>query len=265
MNTTEQLSRRFVFGEAARDYDAVRPGYLPHLLQAVMRHAALGPQSTILEIGCGTGQATTAFAETGCPMRCLEPAPELAKLAAYKLARFPRVQVRTETFEQAALEPASFDLVLAATSFHWLDPLIRWEKAAGMLRPAGTLAILTNVHPLPPGGFFVQVQDIYRSVAPALAHTGDKSVTEQWAEELCAELMQSPYFEEVECLGERWEKHFARKEYIALLNTFSPHRQLEEETRNRLFAAIGHLIDVEYGGYVEQHYLTTLYLARKSD
>ena len=51
-----------------------------------------------------------------------------------------------------------------------------------------------------------------------------------------------------------------------LLNTFfSPHRRLPEERRSRLFTAIGELIDAEYGGYVEQPYLTKLCMARKSD
>jgi SAM-dependent methyltransferase len=259
MSTTVQLER-----EAARDYDAVRPGYPTRLVQAVMHRAALSHESTVLEIGCGTGQATAAFAAKGCAMLCLEPASELAKLAAHNMSRFPGVQVRTETFEHAALEPGRFDLVLAATSFHWIDPAIRCAKVAHVLRPAGTVAILTNAHPIPFVGFFERVQEVYRAVAPELAHAGDKSATEQWAAELHAELVQSPHFEAVECLCERWQKQFARDEYLALLNTFSPHRRLEEDKRNRLLAAIGNLIDAEYRGYVEQPYLTLLSMACKS-
>lgn len=264
MNTNARLSRGSAFGEAACDYGAVRPGYPRRLVDAVIRRAALDSQSMVLEIGCGTGQATTAFAAQGYAMLCLEPAPEIAKLAAHNLARFPRVQVRTETFEHADLESERFGLVLAATALHWIDPMIRWEKAARVLRPAGTVAILTNAHPMPLVGFFERVQDVYRAVAPELALAGDTSATERWAAELHAELVHSPHFEAVEFLCERWQKPFARDEYLALLNTFSPHRRLDEEKRNQLFAEIGHLIDAEYGGSVEQPYLTMLSMARKS-
>jgi SAM-dependent methyltransferase len=264
MTANERLSRGFAFGEAARDYDAVRPGYPTSLLHAMIRRAVLDRQSTILEIGCGTGQATEPFAAQGCAVLCLEPALELATLATHKMACFPRVQVRAETFEQADLAPESFDLVFAATAFHWVDPAIRCEKAARVLRPAGTVAILTHAHPMPLFGFFAHVQDVYRAVAPTLAHTGEASETERWAVELHEELVQSQHFEAIEFLSKRWQKRLTRHEYLMLLNTFSPHRRLEEERRNRLFPEIGNLIDAEYGGYVEQPYLATLCMARKS-
>jgi SAM-dependent methyltransferase len=197
-------------------------------------------------------------------MLCLEPAPALAALAAQNMARFPRIQVRTETFEHADLELERFHLVLAATAFHWVDPTVRCAKAARVLRPAGTVAILTNTHPKPFVGFFARVQDVYDALAPDLAQTGDASETERWAAELHAELVQSQYFEAVEFLCEQWQKRFTRQEYLTLLNTFSPHRRLPEERCSRLFTAIGELIDAEYGGYVEQPYLTRLCMARKS-
>lgn len=263
MEAKERLARAFAFGAVARDYEAVRPGYPASLMQAVIRRAALDRQSTILEIGCGTGQATETFAVHGCAILCLEPTREFAQLATRNLARFPRVQVRTEMFEHAELAAESFDLVLAATAFHWIDPAIRYEKAACVLRHAGTLALLMNVYPTPLVGFFARVQDVYRAVAPTLAHTGGASDTEQGAAELREELVHNPYFEEVECLSERWQKRYTCQEYLTLLNTFSGHRLLEEERRTRLLAAIGNMIDAEYGGYVEQPFVTMLYMARK--
>ena len=93
-------------------------------------------------------------------MPCLEPAPELARRAVHNMARSSRVQVRTAPFELAILEPERFDLMLAATSWHWIDPVLRYEKAARVLRPAGMVAILINAHPMPLVGVFARVQDI---------------------------------------------------------------------------------------------------------
>jgi hypothetical protein len=80
--------------------------------------------------------------------------------------------------------------------------------------------------------------------------------------ELTREITSSGLFEQVETYSERWTKRFDRDQYLALPRTFSPHRQLPEDRRARLCAAIAQLIDGEYDGYVEQPYSTTLCLAR---
>ncbi|MGH2816652.1 MAG: class I SAM-dependent methyltransferase, partial [Actinomycetota bacterium] len=60
----------------------------------------------------------------------------LAAVARRNLARFPAVEVVTAPFEDWPLPEEPFDLVLAATAFHWIDPGVRVVKAADALRPA---------------------------------------------------------------------------------------------------------------------------------
>ena len=55
------------------------------------------------------------------------------------------LDVVTGEFEKVELESEAFDLVFAATAFHWLDSAIRLYKAHSLLRPSGTLGILTTV------------------------------------------------------------------------------------------------------------------------
>jgi SAM-dependent methyltransferase len=251
------------FGAAAGTYDAVRPGYPPRLVDILITRAGLGSASKVLEIGCGTGQLTRDLAPTGCEIVCLEPSGELARFARENLSRFPKVSVRDETFERSEMVHGTFDLVVAATSFHWVDPAVRCAKACRALRPGGMLGILTNVHPGPLTGFFERVQKTYRTIAPGLAHAGATSETAKWSRELASELAQSGLFDPVETFVESWQQRLDRDQYVALLETFSRHRQLPEDQRVRLFAAIGKLIDEEYGGYMDQPYSTNLCLARK--
>ena len=49
-----------VFGEVAAEYDRVRPGYPPELIDTVLSHAPADP--TALDVGAGTGKATAMFA-----------------------------------------------------------------------------------------------------------------------------------------------------------------------------------------------------------
>jgi SAM-dependent methyltransferase len=74
--------------------------------------------------------------------------------------------VVTAPFEDWPLPKEPFDLVLAATAFHWIDPNVRVVKAAVALRPGGVLATVTTHHIA--GGdesFFAQAQACSRSSA----------------------------------------------------------------------------------------------------
>jgi SAM-dependent methyltransferase len=264
MEDPERLVRRLTFGAAARAYDAIRPGYPPRLVKALIVRAGLGSASTVLEIGCGTGQLTRDLVRTGCAILCLEPSSELAGFARRNLAPFPRVEVREELFETFKVAAGTFDLVVAATSFHWLDPETRCDKACRTLRAGGVIAILTNVHRGPLSGFCERVQDLYRVLAPDLAQAGARSETEPGSDQLTVELSRGGLFDRVETLTETWSRRLSRDQYLALLETFSRHRQLPEAQRLCLFTEIGRLIDREYGGSIDHPQWTTLCMARKA-
>lgn len=47
--------------------------------------------------------------------------------------------------EALPLRSAWFDVVAAATSFHWFDPAVAVPEMRRVLRPAGTVALLNNI------------------------------------------------------------------------------------------------------------------------
>jgi SAM-dependent methyltransferase len=52
------------------------------------------------------------------------------------------VRFEVASFEEFEAEPGSFDLIVSATAFHWIDPDVAWSKSARLLRPGGWLAVL---------------------------------------------------------------------------------------------------------------------------
>jgi len=60
-----RMSLRTIFDQAALDYDEVRPGYPEELIEDVISISDIPKDGRILEIGCGTGQATISFARRG--------------------------------------------------------------------------------------------------------------------------------------------------------------------------------------------------------
>jgi SAM-dependent methyltransferase len=153
---------RSTFNQDAERYDRARPGYPAGLFDDLAELTSIGPGSRVLEIGPGTGQATRPLAERGCRVVAVELGADLAALARRNLAGFPSVDVVNAAFEDWPLPAEPFDLVLAATAFHWIDPSVRVNKVADALRPGGFLATVSTHHVA--GGdesFFAEVQDCY--------------------------------------------------------------------------------------------------------
>ena len=158
---------RAVFDEDAELYDRARPGYPDALFDDLFALAGIGAGSRVLEIGCGTGQATVALAERGCAVVAVELGANLAAVAARNLAAFPNAQVVVGAFEDWPLPDEPFDAVVAFTAFHWVDPTVGVDKVAEALRPGGAFATVTTDHVA--GGtdaFFVDVQDCYERWDP---------------------------------------------------------------------------------------------------
>src|SRR5215471_12761869 len=106
--------QRLTFDEVPELYDRNRPSYPDALFDDLVSLSGILPEGRILEIGCGTGQATIPLAQRGFSVICLEPGPSMARLAKAKLARFPRVQVLRATFEDWPVERGAFGLVVSA-------------------------------------------------------------------------------------------------------------------------------------------------------
>jgi SAM-dependent methyltransferase len=139
--TDDREVLRATFNSAADRYDGARPEYPDELFDEVVRRTSLTRGSRILEVGCGTGKATRPLAARGFHVTCVELGPELAAMARRNLAASTDVEVVQDAFESWH-PPAgvAFDVVAAATTWHWIDPSLRYQKAFDLLRPGGHLA-----------------------------------------------------------------------------------------------------------------------------
>jgi len=249
--------RRETFNRSAEWYDRIRPGYPAALADDVLALSGIPAGGRILEIGCGTGKATELFASRGYDMVCLDIGTDLAAVAAAKFQSSGNVQIVVCSFEDWRSDRRLFDLVMAATSFHWVDPAIAYVKSAAMLRPGGTLAVFSNEHIRQDEGFFQRVQDVYREFTPSMTRVpgnAEKPVGAPAGLALFSPAVERRY---------RWTVEYSATEYIELLGTYSDHISLPEARRHALFRGIADLIDREYAGKVLKHYETVLRLLKK--
>ena len=131
-----------VFDEVAAEYDRHRPAYPDELIDQACRAAGIGSGDVVLEVGCGSGQLTRSLAGRGLRVTALEPGTSLMSLARQNLEGAGEVDFVNARFEDARLPRGRFRAVFAASSFHWADPEISWQRAADVLVPGGTLALL---------------------------------------------------------------------------------------------------------------------------
>ena len=157
-----------VFNEVPELYDRVRPTYPTELFRDLVAITKLNKQASVLEIGCGTGQATTSLAALGKTVTAVEPGPDLAALARQRLLAFDNVEVETSSFEEWDDRGRHFDFLVAASSWHWVNPSIGWRRAHEVLNLGGWMALLGHVVVRRPGEpeVYAETADLHERFAP---------------------------------------------------------------------------------------------------
>lgn len=255
------MEQRFTFDQIAGAYGASRPNYPEALVDDVVSYASLKPDDPILEVGCGTGQATKSFATRGLQIVAIDPGPEMVRAARESLAKFDNVELVETTFEAWSQDKAPFRLILAAQSWHWVSPELRFVKAAKLLSSDGSLAVFGHV----PTGLPVALLERFRDVY--LRHTGRWGPPpEAWylpSGPFKGWFDESGLFGPVEHRCYPWKWQHTTSSYANFLGTRSDIRMLTPEIRDELLNDISKAID-EHGGGFEVDYETHLYMARRA-
>ena len=160
----KDIALRTTFDSQAELYQAIRPHYPEVLFNTLVKIARLKKDSNLLEIGPGTGQATEPLAKIGYKITAVELGAELANVARRELKKYKNVEILPGAFEEIELSPKSFDLIYAATAFHWIKPDIKFTKTHELLKPEGHLAIIGTNHVSDEAGddFFFAAQPMYK-------------------------------------------------------------------------------------------------------
>ena len=137
MTGADRRDRGRMFNEVPELYDRVRPGYPQQLFADLAAITGTGGRSPVLEVGCGTGQATRPLAALAGSVTAVEPGAGMAGLARQRVAGFGNVTIETAAFEEWDDRGRRFDLLVAASSWHWVDPSAGWRRAHEVLRPGG--------------------------------------------------------------------------------------------------------------------------------
>jgi len=141
-----RVDSRTFFGRVAGDWDAVR-----HELfgTAFVDEALLGllpPEATVVDYGCGTGEASERLASVVGRVIAVDREPAMVAAARKRLARFANVEVREGELLSPPVRAGEADLGVVMLVFHHAeDPAALLRAIAPGLRPGGSLLVVDMV------------------------------------------------------------------------------------------------------------------------
>jgi SAM-dependent methyltransferase len=260
------LRLRTTFDKAAVLYQGARPDYPDELFSALVAVTGIEPPGRLLEVGCGPGKATLPLARMGFRITAVELGDALAGEARRNLADFPDVSVVTSSFEDWR-PPAGvlFDLVYAATAWKWVDPDVKYAKAAAVLARGGHLAVWDAGHAFPAGfdPFFSEIQRVYDELGEGDGCPWPPPLPEDQPDPAPDEFEASGHFTVVATRRYVWARLYTADEYIALLDTFSGHIAMEPAKREHLYGEIRRRLAARPDGRLTRHWSAVLTIGRR--
>jgi SAM-dependent methyltransferase len=257
-----------VFDEVPELYDRVRPGYPGELFADLASAIGIDERTSVLEVGCGSGHATRPLAALGCSVTAVEPGAGMAALARRGVEAFGNVRVEESTFEEWDDRGRRFDALVAATSWHWVDPSVGWRRAHAVLRPGGWIALLGNVVVRRQGEpeVYAETADLHERFSPGNPGWG-----------------HPPLEDEVRATDDGWGlpdgpgglfgppavrwyptlQRFDGAGFADLLRSTSLYRTLDRDVREPLLDAVAERIRARMGDRAARRYLSVLRVGRR--
>ncbi len=241
--------RSRLFDQQAEAYDRFRPTYPAAVIDELLGPVPAGLD--VLDVGCGTGIASSQMAQRGATVLGVELAPRMAEIA-----RGHGIDVEVAAFEGWDAAGRTFDRVTSAQAWHWLDLPVATAKAASVLRSGGKLCLIWNAG-CQPDDLADALDEVYARVVPPGGHR----LFRGYAADRPAD-MRTGLASEIDAISAvpdfgaptekwfPWTRAYQRDEWLGQLVSRSDHAALEPMVRDRLFEAIGAAIDDRGGSFV---------------
>jgi ubiquinone/menaquinone biosynthesis C-methylase UbiE len=224
------------FGQSAREYELGRPAWPGELIDGATTDLELGPDSTVLDLGAGTGKLTRDLVPRFGRVIAVEPDSAMLEVLEEVV---PAADAFVGRAEAIPLPDDSVDAVFTAEAFHWYASDETVAEIVRVLRPRGGLAIFFNVDfgdPEPP-----MDDEVDRVLDVAFAKGGSpgigKVLSGYWREPIA-----KAGFEPLrEAESERWVSR-TRDQWVANMLSVSSIASLPDADRVELAARLRELV-----------------------
>lgn len=223
-------------------YDRGRPAFPRQGVVAVTSALALGRESSVLDLGAGTGLLSRELAPLVGELIAVEPSrPMLAALR----RRLPSVDARAGVAESIPLDDHSVDAVFVAEAFHWFET----EEAAGeitrVLAPGGHLVLVWQRRlwwqrrdALPWIPEFERRLEPFWETSARLAGREHPNETKQWQNDLDRTQLFGPF----STIEHEFVQRLSVGDFVAYIASWSWIAILPKAERQRALSAVADLL-----------------------
>ncbi|KTB61960.1 MULTISPECIES: class I SAM-dependent methyltransferase [Pseudomonas] len=130
------------FSTQAATYAQGRPDYPRQLTGWLTNTLLINAQSTVIDLGAGTGKFTRLLSTLAPSLIAVEP---VEAMGAQLSKLLPDVRLLSGTAEAMPLPDASADALVCAQAFHWFSTEAALAEIHRVLKPDGRLGLVWNV------------------------------------------------------------------------------------------------------------------------
>ena len=270
INSAWERSNRTHFDDIVVDYDKIRPEYPASLYEDIFSYiSSENNDKNALEIGAGTGKATIPFLDAGFFVTASEIGANMTAFLAEKFKSRENFNAINDAFEDVQLDENSYDIIYAASAFHWVDAEIGCPKAFRLLKKGGVFALFRyNFMPTDNEPLFNEIQSFYEKyyykpyIKPMVMSKENFDTPEEIYRGFRFENMANYGFSDICMKFYDATKTYTADEYIDFLDTLSDHICLPPHDKEALFAGIKEVI-IKHGGFYKMDIIFQLYMGKK--
>lgn len=255
------------FDKDALNYDNVRPKYPSELFEDIFTLTKFNKEMKVLEIGAGTGIATEPFAKKGAEVIAIEPGEQLSNVLKSNLNKYSNVKVKKVTFEDLRMPKKKYDLIVSATSFHWLkgrNQLEKFYKTESLLDDNGYLVLFWDSFCNEENFLSKEINLIYKEELSDIYNT-EKSVNENVLDKIIKrekEIIGNNHFYIMQIRRYKTTYTYKSFEYIDLLKTYPKIINLDPNRKEKFLNRIYETIE-NNGSEIKIPVITSLYILKK--
>lgn len=132
------------FSDRVEDYIKYRPTYPKELVVILKRKLNLDLDSTIADVGSGTGISSIPFLDNGNVVYGVEPNKEMRQAAEEVLNKYSNFISIDGTAEDTTLPDKSVDVIFCGQAFHWFYKTKAKKEFDRILKDNGHIVLVWN-------------------------------------------------------------------------------------------------------------------------
>ncbi|WP_341280587.1 class I SAM-dependent methyltransferase [Paenibacillus sp. FSL H8-0537] len=166
------------FSNRVKDYVKYRPTYPSDAIDYLYNIVKLDENSTVADIGAGTGKLSELLVERGTHVIAVEPNQEMRKACIQILGHESNFRAVAGSAESTYLCENSVDFIVCAQAFHWFDRTVAKMEFTRILKDRGKVILVWNTRQTKGTPFLEGIEHLLLNYGIDYSEVNHKNISE---------------------------------------------------------------------------------------